>query len=306
MHQEPDATLTPADSFADLPWFSASWQNLSWTEWIPFSATKAEFKEIPNEPGIYRIRPAGKDFLMYISETNRTLHQRINELRQNLRRTDLMPWNDPDISAPALWAWREAEGYGFECSAVPLDASAGGRRAMENFLISRYRQEYGASPVCSFGHFHPRYRRSTNRSEGRRGGLLREDQKDNPAGLPGLPPLPETGRPGDPAWMGISWSSSQALTPENVKTVPPGSGLFILSESASEEILYIGQAVDCKERLLDQCRRERAGHEILFTYHIPEKSLLPHQLREWECDLLGNYFSMTKKAPALQYPAHGQ
>ena len=42
---------------------------------------------------------------MYIGGTGRTLHQRLNDLRQSLRRADLMPWADPLPEAPALWAW---------------------------------------------------------------------------------------------------------------------------------------------------------------------------------------------------------
>jgi len=52
---------------------------------------------------------------MYIGETRRTVHERINELRQTLNRTDLMPWNDPHPAAPSLWAWQDAEGFEYEC-----------------------------------------------------------------------------------------------------------------------------------------------------------------------------------------------
>jgi hypothetical protein len=34
-----------------------------------------------------------------------------------------MPWNDPHTAAPSLWAWQDAEGFAYECSATPLDAS---------------------------------------------------------------------------------------------------------------------------------------------------------------------------------------
>jgi hypothetical protein len=73
-----------------------------WTGWLPFTADNHEFQEILKEPGLYRIRPTGKDFLMYIGEIRRTLHQRLNELRHTLKRTDLMPWNDPHTAAPSL------------------------------------------------------------------------------------------------------------------------------------------------------------------------------------------------------------
>ncbi len=148
----------------------------------PSPQQKKNSGQIPKDPGLYRIRPAGKDFLMYIGETRRTVHERINELRHTLKRTDLMPWNDPHTAAPSLWAWQDAEGFEYECSATPLDAATNGRRGMESFLLYRYRQEYGESTLCNFGRFHPRYRKSTNRKENLRGGKLEADQKDNPAG----------------------------------------------------------------------------------------------------------------------------
>ncbi|WP_321508205.1 hypothetical protein [uncultured Methanoregula sp.] len=297
---EPAESLTPAGC-DDLPWFTLTWQNLPWSPWVPFSATKQEFRIIPHVPGLYRIRPAGKDFLLYISETSRTLHQRLNELRLNLRRDDLMPWNDPDTSAPALWAWRDAEGYEYECSAAPLDASAAGRRAMESFLLYRYRQETGESTTCNFGRFHPRYRRSTNKNEGLRGGKLKSTDRDNPAGGPGIPPLCPSGSPGDDEWMGISWSRRELLEKETAMMIPACPGLYLLSDGTTGEILFIGQSMDCRNRLLEQGAKEREGQEVQFSYHIPEAPVLPHNLRELECDLLGSFFEHYRKAPARQF-----
>jgi hypothetical protein len=85
----------------------------------------------------------------------------LNELRHTLLRGGLMPWNDPITEAPSLWAWQDAEGFEYEYSVAPLDASPGGRRGMESYLLYRYRQERGESTLCNFGRFHPRYRKST-------------------------------------------------------------------------------------------------------------------------------------------------
>ena len=115
---------------------------------------------IPADPGRARlypdIRPTGKDFLMYVGETRRAVHQRLHELRIELKGADRMPWSEPHTESPGLWAWHDAEGYQDQCSAAPLDASTNGRRGMEAFLLYRYRQERGESPLCNFGRFHPR------------------------------------------------------------------------------------------------------------------------------------------------------
>ena len=151
---------------------------------------------------------------------------------------------------------------------------------MEAFLLYRYRQERGESPLCNFGRFHPRYRRSTTRKENVRGGKLAEGQKDNPAGGPGLLPLTPAGVPGDRNWMGLSWSIPEPLVPEKIQGVPERQGVYIMSDAGSQEIVSIGQSMNCARRLLDNSARSWDDSEILFSYHIPEKPIPQHQLRE--------------------------
>jgi len=299
MEPEPTAPLT--DDTEDTWYLSYDWENLDWSPWVPFTATREEFLCIPKTPGLYRIRPAGRNFLMYIGETGQPLHKRLAELRQELRRTGLMPWNDPHPEAPALWAWRDAEQFTYECSAAPLDASQFSRRGMESFLLCQYRQESGASPLCAFGRFHPRYRRSTGRKENLRGGRLADGQKDNPAGGPGMPPLTITGTPGDVDWMGLAWTHCGSLTGEKIRAVPPAPGLFILSDVPSHEILFIGQSMNCAERLMDQSQKKWDGYDVQFSYHIMRDPVLPHNLRELENDLIGDYFRRFRKAPEFQF-----
>ena len=297
MVPDPDPPFDPED----LPYFFDNWCSLPWSPWVPFTAGKHEFSGLPHEPGLYRIRPAGRDFLMYIGGTSRTLHQRLHNLRMELRNRDLMPWSDPHAEAPALWAWTNLEQYEYECSAAPLDASTGGRKGMESFLLYRYRQERGESPLCNFGRFHPRYRKSTNRKEGLRGGMLAEDHKDNPAGWPGIEPLEATGKPGDGDWMGLEWTAREPLDAENIPEVAPGAGLYLLSDAGSQEIVYISQSANVAERLRDHSRKTGDGKSLQFSYQIIGQSVLPHNLRELETDLIGNFFENFRKAPEFQF-----
>lgn len=297
MPPDPDQPFDPED----IPYFFDNWCSLPWTPWVPFSADKHAFHEIPHEPGLFRIRPAGKDFLMYIGETSRSLHQRLHNLRMDLRNKDLMPWSDPHAGAPALWAFTDAEQYTYECSAAPLDASTNSRKGMESFLLYRYRQERGESPLCSFGRFHPRYRKSTNRKEGLRGGKLAEDHKDNPAGWRGIAPLEVTGKPGDCDWMGLEWTDREPVAAENAREVLAGAGLYLLADAGSHEIVYIDQSADVAKSLLDHSRKTWDDRSLQFSYQIIGLSVLPHHLRELENDLIGNYFENFRKAPEYQF-----
>ena len=212
-----------------------------------------------------------------------------------------MPWNDPIIEASLLWAWQDAEGFAYECSAAPLDASQSGRRGMESYLLYRYRQEHGESTLCNFGRFHPRYRKSTNRKENSRGGKLAENHQDNPAGGPGMPPLPVTGTPGERDWMELAWSGKRPLDGETISRVPHGAGLYLLFELDTRDLVYIGQSADCAKRLRSHAMKLLAEKDMLVSYYIEEKPLLPHNLKEWENDLIGNYFEVYRKAPAYQF-----
>lgn len=301
---EPAADSCPEDR----GYFSPAWGGLAWSPWVPFNVPREEFA-IPKVPGIYRIRPAGKDCLLYVGGTGQSLHKKLAELRQALRRGNLMPWSDPHAEAPVLWAyWVEwaaaAQSSGaapvmLECSAAPLDASAAGRQAMATFLLSSYRQEHGSSPPGNFGRFHPRYRKSSTRKEGRRGGRLADSQKDNPAGWPGTEPLVPEGAPGESGWMGLEWTAWQPLEEGAIEDVSPGAGLYLLADAGSREIVYIGQSPDVKERLAAHAAKD--GNGLLFSYQIVGHYVLPHHLKELECDLLGNFFEQYRRAPERQF-----
>jgi len=325
MSPDSEPTLPPVRDTNPVPeYLSEVWLDLDWSPWVPFDAPR-EFFYIPKEPGVYRIRPAGEDFLMYIGETGQSLHKKLAEFRQALRRADLMPWSDPHEAAPCLWAYWVEWAIGrsretpkdpipgsdgetddpkpvmFEFSAAPLDASPAGRKGMAAFLLYRYRQDHGESPVCNFGRFHPRYRRSSTRREGRRGAKLEDGQKDNPAGFLSIPPLPVKGTCGSSDWMGLEWSTKTALTPENVHDVAHGAGLYLITDAVSQEILDIGQSADIRKRLLDQCKKDQEGRELEFSYQVVGESVFSHNLKELECDLIGNFFEQNRMAPELRY-----
>jgi hypothetical protein len=316
--------------------FFDNWCSLAWTEWIPFNATKQVWTRIPREPGLYRIRPVGKEYLVYIGETKRTLRDRLHTLRLELEKSEQMPWSDPHAEAPALWAYRKewladneaeerpapesepeapqepagdpsapaepllpSDPHGYECSAAPLDASDSGRRGMESYLLYRYRQENGESPLCNFGRFPARYRRSSTKNEGKRGGKLADGQKDNPAGGPGQPPLTPSGTPGERDWMGLPWSAPAPLDAEQLKGVPEGQGFYLLLDG--KEVILIGRAGNLSSQLAGQAERGWEGMAIAFSFHAIGEPLLPHQLRELENDLVGNFYEQYRKPPVFQF-----
>jgi hypothetical protein len=292
--------VQPFDS-EEIEYFFDHWCSLLWSPWVSFSATKEEFRQIPKGPGVYRVRPVNKDFLMYIGETSRTVFERLNELRKNLKRADLMPWNDPHTAAPSLWAWNNAEHYEYECSAAPIDATTSGRRGIESFLLYKYRQERRESTLCNFGRFHPRYCKSRNKKDNLRGKKLADGAPDNSAGGPSIAPLEVIGKPGASDWMGLKWTARASLTSDKVRQVEAGPGLYLLTDAESHDIVYIGQSAQVAKRLVNHSRKTWDGKTLQFSYQIIGPSVVPHNLKELENDLLGNYFENYRKTPEFQF-----
>jgi hypothetical protein len=116
-----------------------------------------------------------------------------------------MPFNDPHTAGPSLWAWRDAEGHQFECSAAPVDLDTRDRLGLEAWLLWQHRLEHG-STLCNFGRFHPHYSKSRDRKTQRRGGRLGHGAV-NPAGGPTSTPLRLLGQPVSTDWMGLTWST---------------------------------------------------------------------------------------------------
>jgi len=280
--------------------FSAGWCNLEWTRWFPFRTTSRTGDAAMESAGLYRIRPIGQDIMMYIGWTGESLWKCFNGIRQNTPKLN-MPWNDPWPAAPGLWAWRDAKGYDYEFSCVPYSDSPDDLKAAVCYLLYRYRREFRESPLCNFGRFHRKYRRSSDEKDGIVGGKLGAGEPLNPAGGPSASPLTVTGRPGDPGWMGLSWSHKQILKTHTIAGVPPNQGYYLIFDLAKGGILVIGKSEDCGKELFHISRNPPENRELAYSFVCEPKPLPVHNLRERENDLIGNYIEQFGTAPEFQF-----
>ncbi|MEE2753232.1 MAG: GIY-YIG nuclease family protein [Candidatus Latescibacterota bacterium] len=203
----------------------SDWGGLEWGEWEQFDQSR--LGHLPTSPGLYRVRPDGHPFLMYVGQTGRSLRERVLGLRRNTR-LSVMPYNDPHTAAPSLWAWADAEHYRYEVSAASVGLAERERKACECFLLWSYRLERRESTICNHGRFHPRYVKSRGRRSGFRGHRLQERDPDNPAGGASMPPLASgESEPDSLHWMGLTWSTLSVL--ETAGSVQPTiQGLYRL------------------------------------------------------------------------------
>jgi len=285
---------------AGITFVKLSWGDLTWSEWVPFDEFSEKKAVLPAEPGIYRVRPVNGDYLMYIGQTGRTLRQRLSELSKFWQIPELMPYNDPHTAAPSLWAWRDATGLDFECSATPLPTTmdARTREMIECYFLWQYRLEYGSSTLCNFGRFHPNYRKSKDRSSRQRGGRLPEGIT-NPAGGPSLPPLRPIGSPCSTDWMTLNWNELRAM--HKSPDIPRQPGLYRIISTEDEDVIYIGQSANLRARLSTHAQKEWGTTGVAYSYVACSRDTLPHQLKEWENDLIAGYYAKEKRAPLYQF-----
>lgn len=282
-----------------MNYIDPSWCGHAWSAWVPFEHFTERRGILPVEQGVYRVRPVEGDCLMYIGQTGRSLRQRLSELSKYRKTPDLMPYNDPHTAAPSLWAWRDATGMDFECSGAPLlGADTRTREAVECFLLWHYRREYGSSTLCNFGRFHPHYLKSKDRSSGQRGGRLPEG-RTNPGGGPSLPALSPGGSPCSPDWMGLDWTDAVPL--RGGSEAPDRPGLYRILSMGECDVVYIGQSKGLRSRLQSHAKRDWGDIEAAYSYVMCPPEILPHQLKEWENDLIAGYYAEIGRPPVYQF-----
>jgi hypothetical protein len=101
--------------------------------------------------------------------------------------------------------------------------------------------------------------------------------------------------------MGLEWTDREPLAPENTQEVAAGAGLYLLADAGSQEVVYIGQSADVAKRLLDHSGKTWDDKSLEFSYQIIGLAVVPHHLKEFENDLIGNFFENFRKAPEFQF-----
>jgi hypothetical protein len=263
---------------------------LQWSPWVSFDT--ASFSALPAGPGVYRVRVIGHAALAYIGQTGRDLRARLRDLRRNTL-SQLMPFNDPHTAAPSLWAWGDAEGYQFECSAAPVDLDTRSRLGLEAWLLWQHRLELG-STLCNFGRFHPHYVKSGDRKTQRRGGRLGHCAV-NPAGGPTSTPLRIHGDVRSRGWMGLPWGPWTPLH----EAVVAGPGLYRIAGDG-DGLLYVGESKDVGKRLRTHRARDWGTAPLVSVWSAPTDTR-KHQLHELETDLIGAHVHVSGAPPAFQF-----
>ena len=274
-----------------------NWCDLDWSDWIPFDAPVDEFNFFETGSGLYRVRPVGKNLLMYVGQTRRDLRERIRALVVNANK-DEMPWNDPHRCAPCLWAWSDSEGWEFEISGVSSKLNSREIQGLEAMLFWKYRTEKDETMYCNFGKFHPDYHRPKNTKTGIQGGKFPDNQK-NPKGGKCWQVLPLHGNPIDSNWMKLNWEKSVRFT--NLHEIKNQPCVYKIWKNGEGRLDYIGQSMTAKKRLRDHSKKSFIDEDTQFSVCYLPEDVVDYQLKEIESDLIGAYYSLYRDVPTYQF-----
>lgn len=277
------------------------WLGFEWSTWVSFNPEDEKLSEIPTDEGLYRVRHGEREGLEYIGETGRSVRGRVMALARGAY-ADEMPYRDPHVGAPCMWAVRQEAGPAFEVSYITPDEATdkATRKSLEAALIASYRRAVGKSPTGAFSRIIPGYTMSSYSKNEDRGGPL-PGRESEPYAEPGIAPL-EWQSYQDPTavdWMGLEWSEPFELA-EVSTTVPATDGVYRIWDSMSPHPLtYIGESVNLRSRLKTHKRNRR--NELLFSYAAPDGIDAKHKRLEAETDLIGAHWFATGKPPSDQH-----
>ncbi|WP_225923912.1 hypothetical protein [Vibrio alfacsensis] len=275
-------------------------KNLAWSEWLPLNGDVEVYKAVPTkQSGLYRIRAVGKDGLIYIGQTGRCLRGRLRALRSGVYASE-MPYNDPHTAAPNLWIWLNEESYEYEFSFLLSDLDTPQRQGLEDFFLWMHRKEFGFSTLCNYGRFHKQWIKPTNKKQGRKGERLSKGNF-NPSGLTSSKVLKHIGKSHDADWMGLDWSEPEVLNTVSINVLDNTPAVYRVMDSASHDVLYIGETKELLSRLKAHAKKPWNGEETLFSFAQGVDLSESHQRHEIEVDLIGAYFEEHQRVPCFQY-----
>jgi hypothetical protein len=210
---------------------------------------------------------------------------------------DVMPFNDPHTVAPSLWAWKDAEGWDFECSVAEVNLSKENREGLECYLLWLYRLEKGESTLCNHGRFHRDYMKSKGSTSKFRGGRLQDSVPRNKSCGRSFQPLPFIGDPISQYFMGLPWSDF--IDVKLGGTFSTQRGVYRIKGAEDNALLYIGQSTNIRNRIKAHSKKDW-GHKIIASYYGIEE-VEDFQLKEIENDLIGGYYSLNHCVPLFQF-----
>lgn len=289
----------------------------AWTPWIPLE-NSWRGATLPAIGGLYRIRRIGDESLDYLGQTGTgtmTLRKRLAMLRGIY--ASVMPYCDPHVAAPGLWALVWLHRIPLEVSVMPMPgAGVLERKARESLEVSLHRQEFGHSPTINFGRMPPGFTRSSHNNArlqkvGKvfRGGPSQVELVGYHS--PGIAPIGALeGECHGIAWCGHLWSPWVTPTKEALSSLGEQAGLYRLKRATSDELIYLGQGVVKRRLEAHLAKGITPKHSQSLMFRNPESiqvswalnaGWMDHHRLELENDLIAAHVISIGCPPTAQF-----
>jgi hypothetical protein len=137
---------------------SSDWEGQIWSAWHTLeNAIEPRNAKAPDAPGLYRIRCANRDGLIYIGETGDSLRGRFRQLKKAMEYAERGKYVEqgkiggpPHVAGGCVWNHKQAR-HVIEVSWIDATGIEEREiRGIECELIAAYRKTKHASPVCQF------------------------------------------------------------------------------------------------------------------------------------------------------------
>ena len=279
---------------------AADYLGLDWSPWVPLDPAAGDIGNLSTDPGLYRVRHPSRDRLMYIGETGRSIRERVGGLARGTYENE-MPYLDPHVGAPRLWAIRQELDGKFEVSVADPEIAADPqhRKGIEASLIAVHHREYKSRPTANFSKIIPGYEMSSYQSDNHRGGPISNKSGDVDAQLGQTPPPWDTWRPAtDDGWLGQDWTPARPLK-ERLEIDKPTQCVYrIWDDDGSESLEYIGESTNITGQLRE--KEKSFGADAMFSV-APVRGLDRHERHELKLDLIGAHYLDLGQSPIEQF-----
>ncbi len=274
-----------------------------WQDWVDLRTGRGR---LPDGPGLYRIRIADGGPVVYIGQTGRSLRGRLGMLTGVY--ADDMPYADPHVAGPCLWALRHRDGCEFDVSTAVVTTPTPVRMADEALAVARHRHDHRVSPFANFGGMPAGYRKSTGNNQRlvtagqrRRGG----PDPTAPGTEPSCPPTgPLDSNPTGDTWLGLRWSAWQpAVSARHLDRV----GVYRIRQPDADVLTYIGQG-RVGARVGTHLAKQRGDNRQTAAFSGPLEvadaepdNRTRRALLEIENDLIASHHLTTTRPPVAQF-----
>jgi len=286
---------------------SERWMGLHWSAWFDLQERRSLLKQLPRDPGLYRVRHTELDGLLYVGETGAEngLRDRVGHgLAVGLGDASRPQTGNHDATAP-LWDITSGFEGCLEVSVAtpPVAADKRHRLGIESSLVAAHRRETGRTPPVMLNRNPLTDQSSVSGIEEVRETIASRDESYM------VPSWKSWRSVTSSEWLGFDWTAPRPLS-ERAEVERSGPCVFRIWQSQSgsdpwcRTLVAIGTTESLRSRLFT-LENQYSGETTFSVARLLDLSQVDtHRSRELEevrYDLVGSHYLATGVPPRDQF-----